>query len=344
MAPVFVIAEAGVNHNGRLDLALELVRVAARAGADAVKFQTFKADQLAAAGAKTVAYQARSTGADDQHAMLKALELSEAGHERLVEETQALGIEFMSTAFDLESARFLHRLGIKRVKVPSGEITNHPFLRELAGTGLPVLLSTGMADLDEVREAVAVVNEVQAEAAAHLPRSERLCVLHCTSAYPTPPEDANLSAIQTLARELDVPVGFSDHTTGILLAPVAVALGARVIEKHFTLDRNMPGPDHAASLEPDELKSMIEAIRAVELAKGDGVKQPRPSELEARQLVRRGLKAAADLPANHVIKAEDVLLLRPVTGIAPKELPQAMGRRLKRSLRRGEAIEWADLS
>jgi N,N'-diacetyllegionaminate synthase len=344
MKRVFVIAEAGVNHNGRLDWALDLVRAAAQAGADAVKFQTFKADQLAAVGTKTVEYQASSTGAQDQHEMLKRLELSEDDHWRIAEEAAACGIEFMSTAFDSASAQFLRKLGIRRIKVPSGEVPNHPFLRELARSGLPIILSTGMADLEEVRDAVAVIEEVQAEVSPDFEQSERLVVLHCTSAYPAPIADTNLAAMQTLARALDVEVGYSDHSTGTLLAPVAVGMGAKVIEKHFTLDRSLPGPDHAASLEPQELRRMIEAIRAVELAVGDGIKAPQPSELEARRLVRRGIKASRDLAAGSCLSEDAILLLRPATGIAPKDLPQVIGRRLARSLRQGEAIEWPDLT
>jgi N,N'-diacetyllegionaminate synthase len=335
----FVIAEAGVNHNGRLDLALALVERAAEAGADAVKFQTFTADTLVAKGTATVAYQNRS-GHADQHEMIRSLELSHEAHGALAHRARELGIEFMSTAFDAASADYLVRLGVRRVKVPSGEVTNLPFLRHLAGYGLPVILSTGMADLDEVGTAVETIREAQRGLA---PSPDNLTVLHCTSAYPTPDEDVNLSAMVTIARAFSVPVGYSDHTFGTFVSPVAVALGARVIEKHVTLDRSLPGPDHSASLEPGELKAMIADIRRVELLVGDGVKAARPSELEARQLVRRGLKAARPLPAGHVIRESDIAILRPAEGIAPGEYEKVVGRRLATAVSEGSALTWEAL-
>jgi N,N'-diacetyllegionaminate synthase len=339
----FIIAEAGVNHNGDLDKALELVRIAADAGADAVKYQTFSADQLIAPGTETVGYQKAATGETDQHQLLNALELSRDAWERIVEEARRCKIEFMSTAFDHASADYLVELGIRRVKVPSGEITNQPFLKHLARAGLPVILSTGMADLDEIREAVAVVEGVQREVLPGTPRAERLVVLQCTSAYPTPLEDANLAAMTTIARELDVPIGLSDHTVGTLLAPVAVGMGARVIEKHFTLDRSLPGPDHAASLEPDELKTMVRNIRAVEAALGDGVKTPRPSEIETRALARRGIKAARDLAPGETITAADIAILRPQTGLAPAQFDALLGRTVRRARKTGEPLQWTDV-
>jgi len=335
----FVIAEIGVNHNGRLDLALELVEVAAAAGAHAAKFQTFKAESVTARNTKTVAYQ-KSAGEDDQHAMLKTLELSETDHRAVARRCEELGIEFMSTAFDAASLDMLCDIGIKRIKVPSGEVNNVPYLRDCARRGLPIILSTGMADLEEVRRAVAVVRESAPVAAGQADDgTPMLTVLHCTSAYPTEFADVNLRAMSTMASELGTPIGYSDHTQGIFVAPIAVALGARVIEKHITLDRTMVGPDHSASIEPGELKAMMSAIHAAEAILGDGVKAPRPAEEEARSLVRRGLKAARDLPAGTKLNGSDVAILRPATGLAPEHYERVQGRRLARALSVGDPIE-----
>lgn len=335
----FIIAEIGVNHNGELAKALELVEASSRAGASAAKFQTFKTAALAAPNTGTVAYQ-KASGADDQFAMLKSLELSEADHRVIARRCAELGIEFMSTAFDSVSLDLLCDIGIRRIKVPSGEVTNFPYLNDCARRGLPIILSTGMADLEEVREAVAFLRSVMilpdAADAFGLPN---LTVLHCTSAYPTTIEDVNLSAMTTIARELDVTVGYSDHTTGILVPPIAVALGAKVIEKHVTLDRTLPGPDHAASIEPNELAGMVSAIASAGLLVGDGVKAARPAEYEARSLVRRGLKAARDLPAGTILQEADIAILRPATGLAPKFFYETVGKQLQRPLSRGAPID-----
>ncbi|PLP60068.1 N-acetylneuraminate synthase [Mesorhizobium loti] len=339
----FIIAEIGVNHNGELAKALELVEASSRAGASAAKFQTFNAAALAAPNTGTVAYQ-KASGADDQFAMLKSLELSEADHRVIARRCAELGIEFMSTAFDSGSLDLLCDIGIKRIKVPSGEVTNFPYLSDCARRGLPIILSTGMADLGEVREAVAFLRSVMplpdAADAFELPS---LTVLHCTSAYPTTYEDVNLSAMTTMARELGVTVGYSDHTTGILVPPIAVALGARVIEKHVTLDRMLPGPDHAASIEPGELADMVSAISSAELLVGDGVKAARPAEYEARALVRRGLKAARDLPAGTILQEADIAILRPATGLAPKFFYETVGKQLRRPLSGGAPIGADDI-
>ena len=340
--PTFIIAEAGVNHNGDDDMALRLVEVAAEAGADAVKFQTFSADKLTRRGAEKAEYQKHTTGGGDQYDMLKALEMSVELHHRLVEKCLSLGIEFMSTAFDEDSFDLLVSLGIRRVKVPSGELTNHPFLRHMAKAGLPMIVSTGMASLDEVQQAVAVVEEVfMAEG-----RSSQglLTVLHCTSNYPAAPSDVNLHAMQTMARALAVPVGYSDHTLGTLVSISAVAMGAAVIEKHFTLDRRLPGPDHEASLAPDELKAMVEGIRLVETALGDGVKAPTASELPVRGLVRRSVTAIRDIPAGAAIAGDDIALLRPGTGIPPSGRDAVIGRLAARTIAAGETLTWADLA
>lgn len=336
----FIIAEAGVNHNGSLDMALQLVDVAADAGADAVKFQTFSADKLVRRGAEKAVYQQKATGAGDQYEMLKALEMSTEMHERILKRCHERGIEFMSTAFDEDSFDYLVSLGIKRVKVPSGEITNHPFLRHMASSGLPIVLSTGMATLDEVREAAEIVREVSPTGKLE----ESLVVLHCTSNYPATPEDANLLAMRTIGCELGVPVGYSDHTLGITISIAAVAMGAEVIEKHFTLDKTLAGPDHGASLDPWELRAMVEAIRVVEAARGDGVKAPTASELPVRTLVRRSVTSQHAIAAGTVIDAADLTLLRPGNGIQPAEMGSVLGRRAGRDIAAGETLQWSDLA
>ncbi len=334
----FVIAEIGVNHNGRLDLALELIERAHAAGADAAKFQTFRADALVAPNTAKVSYQRRAPADGDQGAMLRALELSYADHRRLAQRCRELGIEFMSTAFDLLSLDFLVELGMRRIKIPSGEITNVPYLEACAHKGLPILLSTGMATMDEVRDAVAVIRDGMKQTKRTVPGDD-LVVLHCTSAYPTDFDDVNLRAMVRMGEELSVPVGYSDHTSGTLIASVAVALGAQVIEKHLTLDRGLPGPDHSASLEPKPFAEMVAAIRSVEAALGDGIKQPRPAEAEARKLVRRGLKASRALTSGTVLTADDIAILRPETGLPPVAFEAVIGRRLAIAMGAGEPIE-----
>ncbi|QQR38405.1 N-acetylneuraminate synthase [Devosia rhizoryzae] len=339
----FTIAEIGVNHNGSLDLALKLVDAAAQAGAQAAKFQTFKADAITARNTATVTYQ-KSAGGDDQHAMLKKLELSDEDHRKVAAHCAARGVEFMSTAFDAKSLDLLCAIGIRRIKVPSGEVTNIPYLKDCARRGLPIILSTGMADLGEVRVAIDILKSEMPTTFSHdsagLPP---LVVLHCTSAYPTALEDVNLGAMKTMAAEFGVAVGYSDHTQGIIVPPIAVASGALVIEKHITLDRTMAGPDHGASLEPGELKSMIESIARVEAIVGDGRKEPRPAELEARSLVRRGVKAARDLDVGTVLGEHDCVLLRPATGISPADFTLLPGKRLKRSVKAGDPLDWTML-
>ncbi len=333
--PTFIIAEAGVNHNGSIEIALQLVDVAADAGADAVKFQTFSAEKLTRRGAEKAEYQKNATGAGDQYDMLKALEMTEEMHNRVLKRCHERGIEFMSTAFDEDSFDFLVSLGIKRVKVPSGEITNHPFLRHMARAGLPMVVSTGMANLEEVRDATEVVRSTAPDA--------DIVVLHCTSNYPAAPKDVNLLAMQTITEQLQVPVGYSDHTLGITISVAAVAMGARVIEKHFTLDKTLPGPDHGASLDPVELKAMVDAIRVVEAGLGDGVKAPTASELPVRTLVRRSATATRDLAAGEVLEGADIILLRPGNGIQPAEIDRVVGRKAGRAIAAGETLQWSDL-
>lgn len=336
----FIIAEAGVNHNGSLDMALQLVDAAAHAGADAVKFQTFSADKLVRRGAEKALYQQKSTGAGDQYDMLKSLEMSVEMHECILKRCHERGIEFMSTAFDEDSFDYLVSLGIKRVKVPSGEITNHPFLRHMASSGLPIILSTGMATIDEVREAAEVVGRACPGGAF----ANSLVILHCTSNYPAAPDDVNLLAMRTIGDELGVPVGYSDHTLGITIPIAAVGMGAEVIEKHFTLDKTLAGPDHGASLDPRELTSMVEAIRLVDRARGNGVKEPKESELPVRALVRRSVTSKYAIAAGAVINASDLVLLRPGTGISPAELNSVTGRRAIRDISAGETLQWSDLA
>lgn len=320
--PCFVIAEAGVNHDGSPELAHALVAAAAAAGADAVKFQTFRAEDLVTASARKAAYQVAATGADDgQLAMLKALELPLEVFRDLKADAEARGLLFLSTPFDLGSARFLAGLGMPALKVPSGELTNLPFLAALAGFGLPMLVSTGMGDLAEVEDAVTTIR-------AH--GAPPLALFHCVSAYPAPAAAYNLRAIESMRAAVGVPVGLSDHTLGHEVALAAVARGAELVEKHLTLDRARTGPDHAASLEPDGFAALVAQIRAVEAALGDGIKRPAACERDVAQVARRSVVAARDLPAGHRLAAGDLVLKRPATGLPPRELPALVGRILAR--------------
>jgi N,N'-diacetyllegionaminate synthase len=341
-AHCFLIAEAGVNHNGSTDLALDLVDAAAHAGADAVKFQTFKPERLVARGTPTAAYQASNCGASDQYEMLRALELPDSAYPNLIERCAARGIEFMSTPFDAESATMLADCGMRRIKVGSGDLTSLPFLEALAALRLPLIVSTGMATLAEARIAIDTVRAVWGD--HRISRApDALTLLHCTSNYPAKASDVNLSAMTTMARELRVPVGYSDHTEGTAIAIAAASLGARVIEKHLTLDRSLPGPDHRASLEPPEFASMVASIRSVEAALGNGVKEPAESELPVRDLVRRSVALAKPVGKGEALSREHLTLLRPGTGIPPRDLSQAIGRRVVRDLEAGTLLDWSDV-
>lgn len=344
MTTTFFIAEAGVNHNGSEDLALQLVDVAAKSGANAIKFQTFKADKLVRRGAPKAAYQQAATGGGDQHSMLVDLEMSDSLHHRLFERCLEKRIEFMSTPFDEEAADFLVELGMKRIKIPSGEITNHPFLRYLASKNLPLILSTGMATLEEIVEATEVIRTERNRLGLDQPLESMLTILHCTSNYPADFLDVNLNAMGTIADAIGVPVGYSDHTLGLAVSTAAVALGAVVIEKHFTLDSTLPGPDHKASLLPDELAALIRQIRDVERALGSSQKQPNLCELPVRELVRRSVTSAHDLVAGVPVSASDLTLLRPGTGIMPKELESVYGRVPTRDIPAGTTLLWSDFS
>ncbi|OGB20911.1 MAG: N-acetylneuraminate synthase [Burkholderiales bacterium RIFCSPLOWO2_02_FULL_57_36] len=340
----FIIAEAGVNHNGREDLALELVDTAARCGADAVKFQTFTAEKLVRPGAEKAEYQRRETGDGDQFDMLKKLEMSDDLHRKLVRRCNDLNIEFMSTPFDEFAADFLVSLGMKRIKVPSGEITNYPFLEYLAAKNVPMIISTGMANLQEVQDAIQVVAAKRQSLGYSGGMSDCLTVLHCTSNYPASVDDVNLRAMQTIYLATGVPVGYSDHTAGIAVSVAAVGMGASVIEKHFTLDKGFPGPDHKASLEPDELAMMIRHIRDVERALGSDKKEPAANELPVRALVRRSVTTVLPLRQGQLITEHDVALLRPGTGIAPKDLAKAIGKVAGRDIEAGTTLSWSDLA
>jgi N-acetylneuraminate synthase len=334
-APVFVIAEAGVNHNGDLELARQLVNAAFAAGADAVKFQSFIADELVSSSAPKANYQLQTTDpAESQYEMIKRLELSVEAHEALNHHCQALGIQFLSTPFDRRSADLLQRLGVPAFKVSSGDLTDWPLLDYLARFAKPIILSTGMSYLEEVRGSLEVVR------AANNPDA---IVLHCVSNYPAADTDANLRAMQTMADELDVPVGFSDHTEGSAIALAAVALGARVIEKHLTLDRNLPGPDHQASLEPGQFKSLVADIRRVESSLGHGTKEPAASESNTRNVARRSLVAAMTLEAGTILNADMLREKRPGTGISPSALSEVVGKKLARRIEPNEMISWKDL-
>jgi len=338
----FIIAEAGVNHNGDEKTALALVEAAAKSGANAVKFQTFSADKLTRKGAEKAEYQKKTTGEGDQHDMLKALEMSEGLHGRLFARCSELGIEFMSTAFDEESLDFLIALGIKRIKVPSGEITNAPLLKHMAGKGLPLIVSTGMAELDEVVTAVDTIRAARSAGRFAAPLAEMVTLLHCTSNYPTDNADVNLRAMNTMARATGLPVGYSDHTLGLAVSTAAVALGATVIEKHFTLNSELPGPDHKASLEPDQLTALVRQIREVEVALGSDVKAPTASELPVRDLVRRSVTAVRPIVAGMPIGRDDITLLRPGSGIPPIDFEKVIGRKSVRHISAGETLTWSD--
>jgi N,N'-diacetyllegionaminate synthase len=342
MNRVFIIAEAGVNHNGDEALAMRLVEIAANCGADAVKFQTFSADKLVVKGTAKASYQARETGDGDQHSMLSALELSDAAHLRLSQACARHHIKFLSTPFDEAAADMLLGLGMQRIKVPSGELTNLPFLRFLAAKGVPLILSTGMSGMQEIDQAVREVKATWARM-GHAPLVDALTVLHCTSNYPADFSDVNLNAMQTIGHEIGVPIGYSDHTKGIAVAIAAVALGATVIEKHFTIDKSMPGPDHSASLNPEELRAMVESIRAVEQCLGSAIKAPTANELPIRSLVRRSVTLLRDIEAGDIIKADDVALLRPGTGIQPADVERVTGRQIRHSLAAGTTLKWSDL-
>jgi N,N'-diacetyllegionaminate synthase len=328
-----IIAEAGVNHNGILSTAKELIYVAANSGADFVKFQSFKADEVVQRGALKARYQViDSSDSESQYELLKRLELDDSNLSELIRLSDSLGIGFMSTAFDVKSANKLLSLGQSIFKIPSGEITNLPYLRHIGGFGKKIILSTGMSNIIEIKAALEVLE------VAGTPRSN-VTVLHCTSAYPTPMSDVNLKAMKQIKETLEVPVGYSDHTLGIEVAVAAVALGATVIEKHFTLDRNHHGPDHKASLEPGELSLMVSEIRNIELALGDGMKRPMPSEIENINVVRRSIVAKCNISQGEVFTELNLTAKRPGNGISPMHWDRIIGSKAFRDFSIDEIID-----
>ena len=330
---VLIIAEAGVNHNGDMQLAKQLIEAAAESGADVVKFQTFQADQLATTKAAKASYQQQTTDkAENQQAMLKRLELSFDQHQQLISHCHNSFIEFLSTAFDDPSIDLLNTLNLKRLKIPSGEITNLPYLRRMGGIGKPLILSTGMANLGEIEAALAVLETAGTDRA-------QITVLHCTTEYPAPMAEVNLRAMQTIGQAFGVAVGYSDHTADIEVPTAAVALGATVIEKHITLDQNLPGPDHKASLEPKEFAAMVNAIRNIEQALGDGIKRPTASEAANLQVVRKSLVASRAISIGELFSVANITAKRPGTGISPMRWDELIGRPSPRAFAPDELIE-----
>ncbi len=339
MTRVLVIAEAGVNHNGDFEKAKKLIEIAAEAGADIVKFQTFKAENLVSSFAKKAEYQQHNftEASNNQFSMLKKLELPFDWHQELIDYAKSLKIQFASTGFDEESVDFLEGLGQSFFKIPSGEVTNLPFLEHISKKNKPVILSTGMAEIKEIIDAVEIlkINGLT---------DDMITVLHCNTEYPTPYEDVNLKAMLHIEQVLGVKIGYSDHTLGIEVPIAATALGATVIEKHFTLDRNLPGPDHYASLEPMELKAMVKAIRNIEKAMlGDGIKTCSNSESKNKIIARRSLLLKKDLAAGTIITIDDLEIKRPGTGISPMKINQVIGLKLKNDLPKEAILQWEDL-
>jgi N,N'-diacetyllegionaminate synthase len=334
MTKTLIIAEAGVNHNGDINLAKKLIDVAAVAGADIVKFQTFSAERLATRAARKAAYQEQTTSAgESQFDMLHRLELSPEMHKELIDHCAARNINFLSTGFDIESIDLLVRLGQSCFKIPSGEITNLPYLDYIGKFSKPVILSTGMATLGEIEDAIALLEQ------AGTPRA-KMTILHCTTEYPTPMIEVNLRAMLSIRTAFGVNIGYSDHTSGIEVAVAAVALGASVIEKHFTLDRNMSGPDHKASLEPDELRAMVVAVRNIEIALGDGIKRLTPSEARNKQVARKSLVASQSIKTGEIFSKMNISAKRPGTGISPMRIEEVIGRTAKRDFSEDELIEF----
>ncbi len=352
----FIIAEAGVNHNGSIDIACQLIDVAASAGADAVKFQTFKTDELVLGTAKLATYQKENLGKDESQAdMLRQLELSQADHDILQAHCQKKNIQFLSTPFDLSSVDFLcTKVGLKTIKVPSGELTNAPYLLKIAQYGVNVIISSGMAELAEIETALDVLafgflNETTPTSFAEIEGcsrtaegqeilKEKVTLLHCTTNYPAPLETVNLRAMASMRKQFAVKVGLSDHSAGIYVPIAAVSLGATVVEKHFTLDRTMEGPDHKASLEPGELGEMVSAIRHTEIALGTGEKKPFEEELRTKKLVRKGLYAASEISAGQIIEEKHINISRPEDGLSPTKYWDIIGQKASRTYKKDEPL------
>ena len=331
---VFIIAEAGVNHNGSIELAKKLIDAASDAGADAVKFQTFKTEKLVSKNAKKAKYQKQNinNGDDSQFAMLKKLELDIDAHHALIAYSKSKNIMFLSTPFDHESIEMLHSLELPIFKIPSGEITNLPYLKDIGKFNKKVILSTGMADIREIENALNLLMEAGTQ-------KHNITVLHANTMYPTPMEDVNLKAMLTIGKTFEVAYGYSDHTLGIEVDIAAVALGASIIEKHFTLDKTMEGPDHKASLEPDELKAMVQAIRNIELALGSEIKQPSPSEVPNMHVVRKSIVAATKIQKGEIFTEKNLTVKRPGNGISPMKWDEIIGSVAQRDYKEDELIE-----
>lgn len=333
-----IIAEAGVNHNGDINLAKKLVDVAKEAGADFVKFQTFKASRLVSKAAKKADYQIKNIndGDDSQYQMLKKLELTEEMHSTLIDYCKEKNIGFLSTAFDIESADYLKELGIDLFKIPSGEVTNFPLIKKIAEIAKNVIVSTGMCHMHEIETTVQLLIDSGIE-------RNNITVLHCNTDYPTPMEDVNLNAMKSIKDKLNTKVGYSDHTEGIEIPIAAVALGAQCIEKHFTLDKTLPGPDHVASLEPSELIQMVKSIRNIEQAFGDGIKRPSKSEQKNINIVRKSIHIKSDLKSGEVLTAENLTMKRPGNGISPMEFENIIGKRINKDLMSDHMLDLKDL-
>jgi N,N'-diacetyllegionaminate synthase len=328
----FIIAEAGVNHNGRIGLAKKMIDVAVKAGADAIKFQTFIPEKIVSSKAPKAEYQKKTTDKkESQLQMLKKLVLDADTHRELVGYCKKKGIMFLSTPFDLGSIDLLNDLGLELFKIPSGEITNLPYLRKIGSLKKKIIMSTGMADMKEIRKTMQILIEAGAS-------KRNITLLHCNTEYPTPFKDVNLLAMISMKNDLGVKVGYSDHTLGIEMPVAAVALGAQVIEKHFTLDRNMEGPDHKASLEPQELEAMVTAIRHVEIALGNGTKKPSPSDIKNRAIARKSIVASKEIKKGDVFTEQNITSKRPGTGISPMKWYDAIGRKAKRNFKADELI------
>ena len=336
MTKTIIIAEAGVNHNGDIKIAKELIEKGSETGADYIKFQTFKAEKLVSKEAKKAEYQQKNAAgnSDRQFEMLKNLELSEKDHFELKRYAGLKKIKFLSTGFDEESIDFLDVLGVELFKVPSGDITNKPLLQHIARKHKPIILSTGMATLKEIEDALNILYKEGLD-------KNNITLLHCNTEYPTPFEDVNLKAMTTIEAAFDITTGYSDHTLGIEVPIAAVALGAKVIEKHFTLDRKMPGPDHRASLEPIEFRQMVQAIRNIENAlKGDGLKKPSKSEIKNINIARKSIHSNKNLEIGHVIVNDDLIMLRPGNGISPMDIEKIIGRKVIKAINSGVKLEW----
>ena len=330
---ILIIAEAGINHNGSLDMARQIIEAAAEAGADIVKFQTYTADAIVTQGTDKAKYQKGTTGdSESQYEMLKKLELNLDSHVKLMTYCDEKGVEFLSSPFDHNSIDMLAELKLKRFKVPSGEITNLPYLRHIGKYGKPTILSTGMSTLKEIEAALKVLET------AGTPR-DKITVLHCNTEYPTPMKDVNLNAMLTIRDTFSIQVGYSDHTLGVEVPIAAVAIGAAVIEKHFTLDRNLPGPDHCSSLEPDELKAMVHAIRNIEKAFGDGIKRPSISEEKNKPCVRKSIVAKRDIKKGEILTEENLAVKRPGIGISPMRWDEVVGSIAIKDWKADELIE-----